>query len=76
MTRHGMTAPHAPGAPPLATAPCASMIIVGAKRAASKLASLRQRRPTGPPCAPTASIPALPHNCRAIPRTGRKQKSP
>jgi len=76
MTRHGMVQTSTKSTQLLATDPRASMTIIDVDRAAVFDAPSRQYQANGRRGHPSASIPALPDDVRAIPRNSRKTKSP
>ena len=76
MTRHGVVQPSATGTQPPAANPRASMVIIGADRAALGREASPRYRSAGRRGGPFASIPALLDDGRAIPETSRNPKSP
>jgi hypothetical protein len=76
MIRHGMVDPSAAGAPPPATNPRVSMVIIATDRGATSLGRDRLNRAKAQRSGLSASIPTLPSGARAIADIGRSSKAP
>lgn len=76
MTRHGMVKPSAAGTQPPAANPRASIVIIGADRAAPSCLPSRQHRAEAQRSGLSAFTPELPDGGRAIADICRNPKSP